>query len=340
MLYVLIGFSIGGLVLFIFHKMTSTPSIISQDKELNPSTTIVTNEPETRGQDKEGEVNEEEYRRALEIIKNACNNDNRLTRKLKTFTQHPVTKDCYSTGSDNAVSETSRCPPFIAYYGSIGSDCYASPLSLNSDRNTTISINSSSSEQNDASLGDNDDVTEMVDLETENDIAIMNHPVGERRGGTDVNKATERREEFERDYKIIQNKEDLGKYIDTELESKSKVIVSKSILDEYFNEKLESAKMKIKDEYMQLEKGQTENISRCDEVNFKFTYNNYILIMKIFNYLALIVIKLLKLTYDAIPELPLNRGIMYTIEQELSAIRELMRDECKLDAELRNWLTF
>ena len=343
MLFAIIGITIGGVILFIVHKLTSKSSITSTG--IKPSEKKVTKRVVKTRQEIKAD---EEYVFAFELLKKACNYDNRneyvsrTTRMTaQTFTEdHVVMKDNYSTGSDIDVNDDIPCTPFIECYNSISSDGYTSPKSANSESVTNASIGVYSLEHNDTYIFREDELSKIVQLEIENNRVITNNKEIEIKKRCE----TKRKEELKKENKIIQNKEELSQCINNKLESESKVIITKSILDKYLNEKLEAEQKKIKDKYNQIQKANKDKIP-----SVKSDIYNYKVIWNILTYSSSNVIKIVIIIYNAIRILLLkldvwqyrrSKEMHLKIQQAIIEIQALRVENSRLDVEYRNWFLF
>ena len=343
MLFAIIGITIGGVILFIVHKLTSTSLITSTDIKIKPSEKKVTKRVVKTRQEIKAD---EEYVFAFELLKKACNYDNRneyvsrTTRRMTAHTfieDHVVMTDNYSTGSDIDVNDDIPCTPFIECYNSISSDGYTSPKSANSESVTNTSIGVPTLEHNDTYIFREDELSKIVKLEIENNRIIKNKKEIEIKKRCE----TKRKEELKKENKIIKNKEELSQCINNKLESESKVIITKSILDKYLNEKLEAEQKKIKDKYNQIQKANNDKIP-----SVKSDIYNYKVIWNILNYSASNLIQIVIIIYNAIRILLLkldvwqyrrSKEMHLKIQQAIIEIQALRVENSRLDVEYRNW---
>ena len=334
MLCILLGLSIGGIILYIVHKLTTTSSKTNITKEIQPVDKKVIKTPVKMSIQRE---EDKEYRRAFEILKKACNYGNnneyisRTMRKPVPFKEAPVKQDLYSTGSDISVGETVPYVKCLEIRDSISSDSYTSPISAMSDRYTDISESSSALKQTETLIFNEQELHIMVKLEVERIRAER----GEKQR-VDIKKEREadRKVELETEVKIIQNKEELGQCINNK--SECKVIVTKSILDQYSNDKLISEKIKI------------ERVSIVKSIKLNLNYY-YTLIMNTLHNVSLVGIKISHLMYDAMCIILLHLDVWkYQKSKELNIkivqirieLQELQIEKDRLDIEYENWLLF
>ena len=259
-----------------------------------------------------------------------------------TPTNKNVTKNAVKVRQEHKADDN-PCTPFIECHSSISSDVHTSPTSSNSESFTNIPIMVTSSKHNNTFIFREDDLSKIVHLEIENNRVMAKDKEIEIKKQRD----TERKEELQRENKIIKNKEELSQCINNELESECKVILMKSILNPYLNDKLEGEKMKIKDENNQFEKEKTKNVSSVN--SFKSEKYKYNLILNMLNYFPSMIMKSVILIYDAIRVLLLTldvwqyrraHEINLQIEQEIIEIKALNIKNARLDIEYRNWLLF